>query len=447
MQQQKQTTWKTYTDKSSGKLYYSNGVTTTWTRPADLAEEQPSVKAQTVTTSKKRKKSSQSDKNVCTYASKSEAIAAFKGLLLAKNITPNNNWNEVHKLCTDDPRWEALSTIGERRQALAEYQTKRSNELKDVKRLEVARGKEAFNRMLSDLLTETFDPTIRYANIRELLANDDRFHALQDEATREELFYDFVEESRKREERSRRIKKRDVKESFLGILKSYEEQGKLTFASTWSSFVSQLNEDEKNDPSFVVSQNMSDSDRQLFFADYVIQLQTLEDEKQHRILEANQRAEKAQRHAYRDRLREMAEAGSIRPDTRWRDVQVQLARHSTYDPVYAQRRDAPRELFEDFVEEWSEEFRRERVVLNRALGLDKVKFDQALSLEEFRQHLLKVASPVPDLYAEVRRILSKEDKLSSCCLLYEERVTRHSNNNDIEGDCSSEDEGEIIEDL
>eukprot|EP00804_Cyclotella_cryptica_P014907 CCRYP_000545-RA/>CCRYP_000545-RA protein AED:0.00 eAED:0.00 QI:92/1/1/1/1/1/2/169/778 len=457
--------WKTYTDESTGRKYYSDGVTTTWNRPPELPDEETPVKttntkrvsiAEDGAAPKKRRKGKEEE---ALYSNKAEAVAAFKGLLLAKDIAPNAKWNDVVRICSDDPRWEACTTIGERKQALAEYQTKRSNELRDVKRHEKLRAKEAYQRLLTDVLSESSHDfsspgtSCRFADVRELLSKDDRFHAVEDEATREELFYDFVEELRKREERTKRNKKREAKEGFLTLLRLYEEQGKLSFASTWTSFLSQLEENEKNDPKFLVSENMSDSDRQLFFADFVIQLQTAEDEKQRRILEARQRAEKAQRDAYRLRLREMAETGLIRPGTRWRSIEDKLACDPSYPPVYAQRRETPRELFEDFVDEWNDEYRRERAVLNRALGLAqaKFKFDENTTLEEFKKKLLELSSPMPDLYSEIRRILIRDDALSSCWLFFNERMAEaksengHGGGQILDGEESSEDEGEIIE--
>jgi pre-mRNA-processing factor 40 len=70
-------------------------------------------------------------------------------------------------------------------------------------------------------------------DVRDFLSKDDRFYAVEDETTREELFYDFVEEMRKREERTKRNKKREAKDAYLAFLKLREEEGKLTFASTW----------------------------------------------------------------------------------------------------------------------------------------------------------------------------------------------------------------------
>ncbi len=57
-----------------------------------------------------------------TYASQAEAAEAFKELLAHKNISTIAKMKEVQDLCQSDPRWEALRTMGERKQALAEYQ-------------------------------------------------------------------------------------------------------------------------------------------------------------------------------------------------------------------------------------------------------------------------------------------------------------------------------------
>eukprot|EP00956_Cyclotella_meneghiniana_P015814 scaffold24563_cov43-Cyclotella_meneghiniana.AAC.2 len=449
--QQTNAKWKIYTDKNSGKKYYSNGLITTWTRPVQLEPEDNIIEPSNTTVAygdtNKRKRESNNTEIKYMYGSKLEAVAAFKGLLLSKNVTPENKWIEVQKLCDQDVRWKALSSIGERKQALTEYQTKRSNELKELNRIEIARGKEAYMRFLSDVLKDLDYHNLRYEDVRDILTKDNRHDVVEDEGMRVELFYDYVKESRKRKERTERMKKCEAKEGFIGLLSLYEDQGKVTFASTWMSFISSLNEEEKNNPKFTVSSHMTDSDRQLFFADYVIQLQTNEDNKQRRILESNQRAEKAQRNAYRDAIRAMAESGYIRPDTRWRSAQELLSRHVAHDPVYAQRPEAPRELFEDFIEEWNEEYRRERVTLNRALSLNKLSGNEKLSLYEFRKHLLESASAMPDLYAEVKRILIREDNLSSTFLFHEELFMNGNRNSVIgdEKDGSSEDEGEIVE--
>ena len=234
-QQQNQTSWAEYTDTSSGKKYYSNGTTTTWERPAEMGGE---VQSEEDEAPKKKKRKKNVEKETTEFNNSAEATAAFKGMLLAKGIQPTTNWNEVIKLCSSDSRWQACEvlTLGERKQALAEYQTKRANELRTLERQERMRAKEAFTQLLTEKLVaiEEFSATnSQFADMRNLLAADDRFYAVEKEETRESLFLDFCEEVRKREERKRRSKKREAKDEFLAFLKEREEEGLLTFASTW----------------------------------------------------------------------------------------------------------------------------------------------------------------------------------------------------------------------
>jgi len=486
------TKWQTYTDEATGRKYYSDGATTTWKRPAELPPEEASAGAADKSkqtkrdtssleseTPRKKKRTSQAgnDKESAQspYASKAEAIAAFKGLLLAKDVAPTTKWADVVRICQDDARWDAASTTGERKQALAEYQTKRANELRDAKRQERTRAREAFQRLLTEVLpnTKKFAPgASRFVDVRDSLSKDDRFYAVEDETAREELFYEWVEELRKKEERSKRNRRREAKEGCIQFLKSKEEEGKLTFASTWSTFLSSLTPSELADPRFAVSSphHMSDSDRQLYFSDYVIELQNSEDEKRRRIRDARRRAEKAQRDAFRERLVELAKGGLITPETRWRGVEERVSGDDAFERVQAQGREVARELFEDFVYDWKEEYRRDRVTLVRVWDMCRkkggFKFDnKSNAAEDFGKALLEASAASPDLYGEVRRMsnVAKKSPLSSIHLFYNELKKSHAagvaaknrkngranggkKKHSVGHDESSEDEGEIIED-
>ena len=126
--------------------YYSDGVTTTWSKPDELIDDDNTSNRGSTQKQKRSSVSSEDDRktkkkkiDTSEYSNKAEAIAAFKGLLLAKDIAPTTKWQDVVKICSDDKRWDACTTMGERKQALAEYQTKRANELRDVKRQEKVR--------------------------------------------------------------------------------------------------------------------------------------------------------------------------------------------------------------------------------------------------------------------------------------------------------------------
>lgn len=235
---QEKRAWQEYEDAATGNKYYSDGVTTTWEKPAGFTAGAENG-AQSEDPEPARKKKKVSSNRISPFSNKEEAIAAFKGLLLAKGVVPTIKWNEVVKIVSSDFRWEACKdalSVGERRQALAEYQTKRANELRDLERQERIRAKDAFGHLLTDIL-----PTIsgfsvsvsRFADVRSTLAKDDRFHAVATENTRESLFLDFCEELRKSDERKKRSKKKEAQDAFLSFLREREEAGKLSFASTW----------------------------------------------------------------------------------------------------------------------------------------------------------------------------------------------------------------------
>lgn len=206
---------------------------------------------------------------------------------------------------------------------------------------------------------------------------------------------------------------------------------------------------------------MSDSDRQLYFADFVIELQAAEDDKRRRIRDARRRAEKAQREAFRDALRKLATEGKILPATRWRAVEDIIATDTSYKPVQAQDQDAPRELFAEFVDEWGELYRRERSLLSRTLhptANKEIVLKEATTYEEFTKLLLDEAAYSPELYGETRRIINREEPISSARLYYDELIVRTKEgitavavprgSTGVRGPQadSSEDEGEIIED-
>mgnify|MGYP005843085747 CR=1 FL=1 len=215
-------------------------MSTTWVKPADFVSPievvaQSNQQETTEPTPKKRKKA---DKET-PFQNKEEAIAAFKGLLLAKDISPILKWHEIIKICSPDSRWddcEAVLSTGERKQAMAEYQTKRANELRTKEREERARAKDAYIQMLTEIVPKMESFSLwksRFEDIRDRISKDDRFYAVSEEAMRESLFLDFCEELRKHDERKKRNKKREAQDAFLSFLKEKEEAGSLSFSSTW----------------------------------------------------------------------------------------------------------------------------------------------------------------------------------------------------------------------
>jgi pre-mRNA-processing factor 40 len=207
---------------------------------------------------------------------------------------------------------------------------------------------------------------------------------------------------------------------------------------------------------------MPESDRELHFSDYVLELQSAEEERRRRIRDARRRAETAQRQAFSEALRRMASEGSLLPSSRWRFVEEMITADPSFGPVQAHERDAPRDIFEDFIEEWSEVFRQDRSFLSRLVHSSPkhgIAVRTETTYDEFSKALLDEAAHSPELYSDTRRILNREDPISSARLYFIELISRarESQSNDAnrpkaavrrgsKAESSSEDEGEIRED-
>lgn len=470
--------WKEYIDKATGKKYYFNGVTTTWEKPVTFAAA-PALSSSTVTSVAEkapapsgdttsdppRKKLKTSTKPNIEFGSKDEAIAAFKGFLIAKDVSPTLKWSELSKMYSSDSRWiicEDALTTGERKQALAEYQTKRANELRLIERQEKVRSREAFMELLTDSLPKLKSFVAwntSFKEIRDVLAKDDRFHAVADESTRESLFLDFCEEFRKREERRKRNLRREAQDNFIAFLSEKQESGSLSFASTWNSFVATLGEEEKNDSRFCVSTHMSESDREIYFADFVLELQAAEDDKRRRIRDARRRAEQAQRDAYGDFLCRLArDEGKLFPWSGWRELEGEITTDSSYGPLHEQNSDAPRQLFEEFVSDWNQRYRRDKELLGKLMRpTSQTEFvvDAETSYETFTKAILETAEHSADLLDRALIVINQTEPISSAVIYFKEMQSKSGTTRSVARRAgalrrghydSSEDEGEIVED-
>lgn len=235
----------------------------------------------------------------------------------------------------------------------------------------------------------------------------------------------------------------------------------LLYVSLRASFVGNLDEGQRSDPRFQLSPSLPDSDRELCFADYVLELQAAEEERRRRIRDAHRKAEKAQKEAFTEALRRMASEGTILPSSRWRNVESLIAADPAYAPVQAHERDSPRELFEDFVHEWNDVYRRDRSFLSNlahsSVNKKQLTVQAEMHYDEYTRALLDQAAHSPELYSETRGILNREDPISSARLYFNELLLEareseaaskrsKSGSRRCTADSSSEDEGEIRED-
>ena len=71
---------------------------------------------------RRKKQVEEAEKVVIVYATTEEAVEAFKAMLTERRVLTTMKMKEVIDLCQSDPRFNALKSPGEKKQALAEYQ-------------------------------------------------------------------------------------------------------------------------------------------------------------------------------------------------------------------------------------------------------------------------------------------------------------------------------------
>lgn len=455
--------WKEYSDPTTGKVYYSNGVSTQWTKPEELVDTTQSAKPEEQGPQENNgdKSAKKRRRPIVKYESKDEAIAGFKELLLSKDVAPSQKWSEVAKMLSSDDTWiaaEAVLSTGERKQALAEYQTKRSKELRTIERQQRQQAKEEFQNMLTELLPSVAEFSAwssSWTGLRSFLVKDERFHSIEDEGLKETLFVDFCEEYRKRDDRRRRAMKREAEESFLSFLRDFRQAGRISATTTWNAFYSCLNESERADTRFSTSEYMSEAEQQHAFTLFVDEIQAAQEDEKRRSYEERRQAQKARKDSFRESLMRFSEEKKLLPSSLWRDSQPLLIHEPSYRSLSEQEPQAPREIFERFVEDWNNTYLSDRATLSRLVGFLRTKADfvtDETSYEEFVDALMEVSSSYDGANSDVKQIINDNSPVSSTKLYFDELKNRAKlavqarrgsmRRRDEE---SSEDEGEIVE--
>jgi hypothetical protein len=240
-----------------------------------------------------------------------DAVTAFKQLLYDKGVSSTVKWGEVSKALAKEPLWGSLKT-GEKKQAFAEYQTKRMKEEREEKRLKTRKAKDGFLKLLAE--TVEIDSKSRWREAQELLKDDARFKAPElSEHDKEDIFGEFVTELAKREKEEKAINK----QAFLELLKSFAGEGKITRETAWREAQALLEELPGAEEQRLLDL-VDDVDRRHAFEDLQLELEAAHRERKRREKEERKRLEEERRQAFKARLAALEEEGTIDMDSRWK---------------------------------------------------------------------------------------------------------------------------------
>lgn len=119
------------------------------------------------------------------------AIAAFKAKLADAGVPSTYSFPDVQRHFGDDPTFLDVRTQGERKQAFAEYRTKRESYERESRRLEAIQLRANFRAFLSEFKAIT--PETPWETVTRLLAREPKYKALP-EGERADCFADWVHE-------------------------------------------------------------------------------------------------------------------------------------------------------------------------------------------------------------------------------------------------------------
>ena len=355
-------------------------------------------------------KPQQVSNEVPVYENPAEAVAAFKELLEEREVSLTSKLKEAQDRCSDDPRWNALRTTGEKKQALAEYQTWRLKQEKEEARARARRHKESFYVMLAEA-TE-IDAKSKFRDCVSLLSEDPRFKAVEDNRLREDYFRDFVEELDKKQRQEAEAQRAEALKDFEALLRLLSEEEKITRKSIWANAKDEVSElataisDVKFKPLDVTTMRRC-------FQSIVDDLEAkFKETERARREELKRQARTAQQKFIVEGLEPLVKSGEIRVDSKWRavasdnitkwqdckayttllDISTQLENKKSEDePVSCLNSSLFRECFDDAILTVKDRFREDRRHVRSALDAARFKIRADSTLEDMELKLKELA--------------------------------------------------------
>ena len=146
-----------------------------------------------------------------------QKVEAFKQLLSDSDIKSTATFPEVSAKLGQHPTYTALPK-GERKQALAEYKTKRAKVEKETERKRSREARAGFLRLLAE--AEEISVDTNWSKADELLAAtcDERYQAVATSTERKGLFDEFVSALREKDASEKRQTTEKAREAFRKAL-------------------------------------------------------------------------------------------------------------------------------------------------------------------------------------------------------------------------------------
>jgi len=342
------TQWKEY-KTADGRDYFYNPATkqSVWEMPAELKALRELQKQEEESSDEEQ--AGEEKEEEPEYANHEERKKAFHELLTDKAVKCTMKWEEAMKLITEDRRFNALASAGERKQVFAEWVTKSKKQAVEDERAKRKRAKDDFLDALADW--KDLKNTSRYRDAAEHFYEEEWFKLI-DEDDRDELFQDFMDEHEKKAKDERRKKRKE----YVEVVKTaYEDNKDISPLSKFRDVSKLLEENE-------AFKWLSKLEALTSWEEWVGETEKNEKEGK---LKDKFRLERERRDAFRDLLSTLHYDGKIKMETSWSGFAKKVVDDDRYIKMIGMTGSTPHDLFDDFIEDLGEKYKADRAQIKK----------------------------------------------------------------------------------
>ncbi|XP_024527383.1 pre-mRNA-processing protein 40A isoform X2 [Selaginella moellendorffii] len=352
-------------------------------------------------------KSFSTEEPLISYATKNEAKSAFKELLEAMHVQSDWTWDQAMRVIINDKRYGALKSLGERKQAFNEYLAQRKKLDLEEKRLKQKKAREDFIKMLEE--SKELTSAMRWSKVVSLFESDPRFHAVDKEREREDLFDDYLLDLERKERDKAREEKKKSRADFRSYLESCDF---IKVNSHWRKIQDKLDDDER-------WSRLDKMDRLEVFQEYIRDLEKEEEEEKKMQKEQIRRKERKNRDEFRSLLEFHKAAGILVARCPWRDYLAKIKEHPAYQAICTNLSGStPKELFMDVLEELDKLYLEDKAKIKDIMKVGKITVVPTTTYDDFKAALAEAGdlTAISELHIKLafedalERLKEKEEK-------------------------------------
>ncbi|KMZ70651.1 Pre-mRNA-processing protein 40A [Zostera marina] len=310
------------------------------------------------------------------YASKQEAKNAFKELLESANVESDWSWEQAMKLIVNDKRYDALRTIGERKQAFNEYLRQRKKTEVEERRIKYKKAREDFIKMLEEC--EQLTPLMQWRKVESLFEDDERLKAIERLRDREDLFDTYLKDLQKKE----KLKAFEDHKRITTEYRSFLESCDFIKVNTRWRKVHNLRDDDERCSSLDKIEQLE------IFQGYIHDLEKEEEEQKKIEMQQLRRQERKNRDEFRRLMEDHISAGTLTAKTHWGDYCMKVRGLSPYLDVASNTSGStPKDLFDDTTKELETQYHDDKTQIKDALKMGKITLASRSTFEDFKSSI------------------------------------------------------------